>query len=160
MSTRTGMDDNDEYVYVEWEDPTTTNSSSASPLDLLMRHSSPFTARGGESGAVISSTASSTLTERTTSPSLLLRPRSNPRTRTPMRYAAVMGGSGGDDSGGTAPRPGGGAAAGTGITIRPNAGRAVGTTLRSRPLVRGGVFIPVLLFAVVCVCLVEIGHKC
>ena len=92
MSTLTGMDDNDEYVYVEWEDPTTTNSSSASPLDLLMRHSSPFAAHGGESGAVVSSTASSTLTERTTSPSLLLRPRSNPRTRTPMRYTAVMGG--------------------------------------------------------------------
>jgi hypothetical protein len=157
MTTRTGMDDNDEYVYVEWEDPTTTNSSSASPLDLLMRHSSPFTARGGESGAVISSTASSTLTERTTSPSLLLRPRSNPRTRTPMRYAAVMGGTGDDD--GTAPRPGGGIAAGTRITIRPNAGRAVGTTLRSRPSVRG-VFIPVWLFAVVFVCLVEIGCKC
>jgi hypothetical protein len=70
-----------------------------------------------------------------------------------------MGGSGDDDDG-TAPRPGGGAAAGTRITIRPNAGRAVGTTLRSRPLVRGGVFVPVLLFPVVFVCLVEIGYKC
>lgn len=87
-------------------------------MELLMRHSSPFT-RDGE-------VASPAAAERNGSPSPLRlnRPRSNPRNRTPMRYASPLH----DDSLRRRipeDRP----AARYDITIRPTAGRAVGTAI-------------------------------
>lgn len=75
-------------------------------MALLLRHSSP-----------IVRDVPSPLTERTSSPSQL-RPRSNPRNRTPMRYTSPLHGAWIPEE-----RPVGG------ITIRPTAGRAVGTVL-------------------------------
>ena len=77
------------------------------PMALLLRHSSP-----------IVRDVPSPLTERTSSPAQL-RPRSNPRNRTPMRYTSPLHGAWIPEE-----RPVGG-----GLTIRPTAGRAVGTVL-------------------------------
>jgi hypothetical protein len=87
-------------------------------MELLMRHSSPFTIRDG---AVVSP-----LTERTSSPSFFTttRPRSNPRTRTTTRYISPLQG---DAFRIVEEQPTHG-----NITIRPSAGRAVGTSLRPR----------------------------
>lgn len=88
------------------------------PMALLLRHSSP-----------IIRDMPSPLTERTSSPSQL-RPRSNPRNRTPMRYTSPLHGAWIPEE-----RPVGG------ITIRPTAGRAVGTVLAA-----GTAFRPVSFF--------------
>lgn len=86
-------------------------------MELLMRHSSPFTTREGA--------VTSPLTERNISPSLA-RPRSNPRNRTPMRYTSPLHSEAFRIPEEDPPMGRGG------ITIRPMAGRAVGTSTRAR----------------------------
>ena len=105
-------------------------------IDLLMRHSSPYT----RDGAPPSPMTLERNNNGSPSPLRLNRPRSNPRNRTPMRYASPTtaaalqggGGGGGDNNDAAAAFrriPEHGPVATRGITILPTAGRAVGTAL-------------------------------
>lgn len=98
-------------------------------MELLMRHSSPYTREGIASPTVVAEQRNGS-----PSPLRLNRPRSNPRNRTPMRYTSPLQA----DAFRRIPedRPAVAVAAGGGITIRPTAGRAVGVTLAGRTAFR------------------------